>query len=172
MLYLKNHNSNFSNRIRPKVSWSVKNSSIIFNFEYENYLNFYVSDKFKEDYKENWGLWDFDVAEVFIKKEGEHYLEIQCSPLGQIFALIIKKPREEFFIPQSLTSTGKVLSRDPLKIQFIIDGSDIPGAGNKLYGNCYSCLGHDKRLFYGINLNSEDICDFHKPSLFIEFTKE
>ena len=54
------------------------------------------------------------------------------------------------------------------KAVFKIPLSDIPGSGNKLYGNFFSCLGSDTRSYYALNINSEDAPDFHRPELFVE----
>ena len=51
---------------------------------------------------------------------------------------------------------------------FKIPLSEIPGSGNKLYGNFFSCLGSDTRSYYALNINTEDTPDFHRPDLFIK----
>ena len=52
-----------------------------------------------------WGLWDFDVFEIFIQKRfspkqfDNPYTEFQISPLGQFFILEILKRRELHYTP-------------------------------------------------------------------------
>lgn len=166
--YLQGHHLNSENH-NICCSWSISEKAIQISFYLKSQSEFNCNPKFSKDYKENWGLWEHDVFEVFIKKEGKSYLELQVSPLGQPFALIIDEPRVLFHPPQSLETKIDIDLSQGFSAHFEIPFTDIPGDGNKLYGNCFSCLGDDKRSFYALNINKEAGPDFHRPDLFIEF---
>jgi len=129
--------------------------------------------KFTSDYNKNWGLWNHDVVEAFLQLR-EHpedlmapYLEIQVSPLNQPFALIIKKPREEFSYPVNLQFSSSVQLEE--KIWMAEIKLELPSEikGTYLYGGFFSCLRAEEREFYALNPNSETNPDFHRPDLFL-----
>jgi hypothetical protein len=151
------------------VSWQFLNAhEVCFNFQVIHYQA-NTNANFSQDYKENWGLWDFDVVEVFLKREdSQSYLEVQTSPLNQPFALIIEKPRVSFHKPQTLSLQIKnKIENSTWSAQLIIKKEDIPGQGNRLFGNCFACLGtKEKREYFALNINQEDKPDYHRPELF------
>ena len=133
----------------------------------------FENEKFSMEHCHNIGLWDFDVTEVFIQRGTNHtkYLELQISPLGQVFALYIDEPRiktrsiNEF--SELKTSFSAIKTLNGFNTEFKVAVSDIPGAGDKLFGNFFACLGpKDFRSYFALNTNSEEIADFHRPELF------
>ena len=164
------HKSNSFKDLEAQVSWELKDESIDFEFLIKSSIPFYTSDKFSSNYFDNKGLWDFDVVEVFLKKEGVKYLEFQCSPLGQPFSYLIEKPRVSFDYPSKLNISTKVevLDETIWKTWISIPYSDIPGSGTLITGNCFACLGKETQYF-ALNINTDDRPDFHRPELFIDF---
>ncbi len=121
---------------------------------------------------DNQGLWDFDVVEVFLQGQSDDgaYLELQCSPLGQKFALLVKEPRKSTQQVTKLNSIVDVIEQeaDGFKVKFTVDASDIPGAFTHLKGNFFCCLGPaGQREYFALNINKEDTADFHRPDLFV-----
>ena len=155
------------------VRFELQKSQVEVYFEV-NTKSVYTSDEFSKEHWDNWGLWDFDVVEVFLKrsKEETEYLELQVSPLGQKFALHIKSPRKEYASCKlhntkvEVTKLGQGFSA-----KFLIDLIDIPGEGGEIYGNCCACLGpkEERRYFTLFELGGGDL-DFHRPEHFERFT--
>ncbi len=80
--------------IRAEVTslWNEKSIFFLFRCRYDK---LHVNREFPRD-KSVEGLWDYDVAEVFIKPEGSSgYLEYEVSPLSQYLAAHIIKPWKE-----------------------------------------------------------------------------
>jgi hypothetical protein len=152
-----------------EVSVSFADDFVHFDFVVKDHKP-KTNPNFTTDYKSNWGLWDFDVVEVFVQRANtSHYLEVQLSPLGQPFALVIEKPREVFYAPSSLKAQFHTDYRGHdwhSRISIAID--DIPGSGQNLFGNCFACLGDTPhREYYALKINQEERPDFHRPDLFI-----
>lgn len=152
------------------VSWKIEKDTIHFHFIVSHYKP-HQDKKFGTDYQDNWGLWDFDVVEVFLQKDdSESYLEFQSSPLGQPFALIVEKPREKFHAPKSFNYTVENKVTDKLwESSLTVDLEDIPGSSSRIIGNCFACLGpKESREYFALNINQEDNPDFHRPDLFVD----
>lgn len=149
---------------------SIEGSNVVVNFEVSFTSGLNYSSKFTKDSIENWGLWEFDVVEVFLTRTGlgMPYLEVQVSPLGQTFALIVKEPRKEYTYPENLQlQVSNQVANGIWKSQIVIPLSQIPGEGDILKGNLHSCLGQTQaRQYFGLNIS--DRIDFHRPEYFIE----
>ena len=98
------------------------------------------------------------------------YLELQASPLQQLFALNIITPRKETKSVKQLQS--KIISKiteTGFEVSFKIPLLEIPGEGKTIIGNYFACLGQENdRSYFSSNPNSEQKPDFHRPDLFIE----
>jgi hypothetical protein len=153
--------------------WKIDGDVIQFNFEIQGLNSLNSSEKFTKSYldepKNNWGLWNYDVFEVFISRDGIHYLEVQVSPLSQNFVLSITKPRLEYKVPKAFTGKTETISINPWCAQITIPLSEIPGQTNILTGNCFSVIGEKKREYFALNINDESEPDFHRPDLFTKF---
>lgn len=152
------------------TSFSVAESR--FYFEAHIKGRTHTSDQFSREAFNNWNLWDFDVFELFLSRlhPEQHYLELQISPLGQKFALLIKKPRKEYeeIAPKDLRYSAELHDNG-----FTVKGSlaldDIPGKEKTIKGNLHACLGpREQRCFFGLKINPEDKADFHRPDNFIQ----
>jgi hypothetical protein len=173
--FLKKHGTGVGEN-RVKVSWaqaSEREISVIFEVQKRHSRTWYGDSKFGENYKENWGLWNFDVVEAFLqfrKTEDElnaPYLEVQVSPLNQPFALVITEPRKVFHAPEKLSMTTAVeLDEKNWKAEFKIIVPDELN-GKLLYGGFFACLGNGPREFYALEPNNEAAPDFHRPDLFL-----
>ena len=169
MQILKGHGNNpFSPNF--KIDYGIKGDCFWVEGIYQGELN--TNSSFdKEGYK-NWGLWEFDVFELFLTRQHKdgHYIEIQFSPLDQKLALYIKRPREEyeFFHPETFEVVNNC-DDEGWKFKCSVLASDIPGDGLTLSGNLHACLLESKsRCYLGTNLNKEQKPDFHRPDLFIK----
>lgn len=129
----------------------------------------------RTDYRENWGLWEHDVVELFLQPRPHPevasgpYLELQLSPLGQPFALLIKEPARRYAAPEALAflrenSLGETTWRVRVAVQ-------VPGyaPGAALFGNLTACLGPaGTRTYWGLTLNEDGEVDFHRPGEFVQ----
>jgi hypothetical protein len=122
-----------------------------------------------------WGLWDWDVVELFVTARGAaslpHYFELVVSPLGQQFELEIHDPRirtnRDFvsgFAP-SAAATGPDSWTATMSIP--LDALGWDGQASSLVGNAFAILGpKGKRGYWGLTLPSQDKPDFHLPRYF------
>lgn len=152
------------------VDWKLEGEYVHFDFEVRNYTP-HQNKEFGNDYKENWGLWNTDVVEVFIKRnDSQDYLEVQTSPLNQPFGLIIEEPRVKWHIPKVLDlAVSNITLAGIWKSTLSIGLNFIPGTSNHFIGNCFACLGREEsREYFALNINTEKTPDFHRPELFVE----
>lgn len=129
----------------------------------------------RTDYRENWGLWEHDVVELFLQPRPHPdlssgtYLELQLSPLGQPFALVVKEPARQYGAPDTLAflrenSLGETTWRVRVAVQV---PNYAPGA--PLFGNLTACLGPaGARTHWGLTLNEGEEVDFHRPQEFVQ----
>lgn len=129
-----------------------------------------------QENNKNWGLWNFDVVEIFLqpRKEITHhhapYIELQVSPLNQGFNLQIIEPRKIYYTPLNLnfyhetylTETESLYRwESKLTVQ-------LPETEKYLFGNAYACLGFgESREYFGLNLKPSPNPDFHCPDFFV-----
>lgn len=138
---------------------------------------FWLTDQnFSSNNNKNWGLWNFDVVEVFLqpRREITHfqapYIELQVSPLNQGFNLNIIEPRKIYYTPLDLNFYHETFLAEnethygwetKLSVQ-------LPEDVKYLFGNCYACLGQgENREYFGLNLKPSSNPDFHCPDYFI-----
>lgn len=134
----------------------------------------WVTDtSFGEDWNKNWGLWNKDVVEAFLQLRADPldlrapYLEVQVSPLGQPFALLIVEPRKTFHPPASdLVFTSHVTLEQRVWTAHMEITLPAELRGDLLYGGFFSCLLEGNREYYALELNPEEKPDFHRPELF------
>lgn len=159
-----------------KVAWKRTDRKLEIDFTVtKRDSSKWVTDaSFGSDWNHNWELWNKDVVEAFLQLRSHPddtrapYLEVQVSPLGQPFALLIVEPRKVFHPPapdlvftNSVTLEGKVWTTH----MEITLPSELKG--EHLYGGFFSCLLEGKREYYALEPNPEDRPDFHRPDLFV-----
>jgi len=172
---LQSHHKNPESQLVPHIQWNMQQNRIVFDFTVKGYSETHanISNEFFAGFGKNWGLWEYDVVEVFLRFGDGPYLEMQCSPLGQLYALNIITPREDFSVLDKLSSSAiSKVDNDTWTSSMSIHFEDIPGFGDKtnLNGNCFTCLGgKDAREYYALKINGEENADFHRPDLFISF---
>jgi hypothetical protein len=130
--------------------------------------NLFYNSRFGLDYKKNWGLWSYDVVEIFLRREGQSYLEVQSSPLAQPFILCIDTPRKKYQYPEkSEIEISADIDEHGFKVQMNIPYKEIPGSGSIVQGNAYAILGskEQREHFYLFNLDGDTV-DFHQPNKF------
>ena len=129
----------------------------------------------RTDYRENWGLWEHDVVELFLQPRAHPdvvsgpYLELQLSPLAQPFALVVAEPARRYAAPEALAflrenALGETVWRVRVAVQ-------VPGyaPGAPLFGNLTACLGPaGGRSYWGLVLNGDGDVDFHRPGEFVQ----
>ena len=169
MLELTGHRSNSINDHKVFVSYEINSDYMEVEFEVMT-SELKTSEQFNQQNWDNWGLWEFDVVEVFIQKSHvkNHYLELEATPLNQKLALMIEKPREVFHkVELERTTVLSSKTDDGFSTKFKIYFDEIPGDSNELRGNFHACLSHrEKRLYFSLNSNPEEQADFHRPELF------
>ncbi len=170
---LKAHSQNASQNFRVSVDWSLGQKDLNIEFMI-NGTGICTDKSFNQDHFDNWGLWEFDVTEVFIQKVqgpediSNRYLEIQVSPLSQKFALDVFIPRTETRKIKDLEVKAHSAIRDGgFNSHFRIPYSIIPGSGEFLKASFCACLGEKgHRELFSTCINPEDKADFHRPDLF------
>lgn len=177
MYKLNPHKSNPKNDYNISCTHKVDDSLHCFSFTVNTAEQLNIEKSFLADSYKNEGLWNFDVAEVFIQKRDKSdnsgvfgpYLELQVSPLNQQFAYLITRPREEFAFPESLNSfkSRAQIIDGGFSAEIMIHDSDIPGVGDSVFVNLFACLGaKEKRCYFALNINNDTNADYHKPELF------
>lgn len=164
-----------------KVSWTRTGRKIELDFTVQKRSNSpWITDtSFGQDWNHNWGLWNKDVVEAFLQLRNDPtdlrapYLEVQVSPLGQPFALIIVEPRKTFHPPASdfvFTTSVNLEQRIWTAHMELTLPAEI--RGEHLYGGFFSCLLEGNREYYALEPNPEDKPDFHRPELFLTLDHE
>lgn len=81
----------WNNLTRVASLWNTEALFFFFECWYES---LYVNKDWPTS-ESVYGLWEYDVAEVFLKPDGsDDYFEIEVSPLGQWLDVRVSKPRE------------------------------------------------------------------------------
>ncbi len=120
----------------------------------------------------HWGLWDWDVVELFLSVSDECYYEFQVSPLGQFFELQIFEPRKRFnrqFHSPGAKFTASSLTPDGWNAQMRLPLQALRWDGNlrKLRGNAFAILGPpEKKTYWSLFLPQQAQPDFHRPEFF------
>lgn len=167
---LNAHCSNKELNYQVSFELSTTDDFIDIQFQVLSKKEPYISNEFKDNSFDNWGLWDFDVVEVFLTYNKKEYIELQVSPLNQNFALKIIEPREIYNRPDDLEFKSDVVSNCyNWNTKLRINKSLIPGheTDHKIFGNLHAILGQD-REHYSYNVNTESKPDFHRIDLFKE----
>lgn len=170
MFSLRPHTSNHLGLPAPRCSVAIDSKNLKVLFELDPYVEPFTDKKFAQEYR-NWGLWEYDVFEIFLTRNegGLPYLEAQASPLDQNFALLVEKPRKEFDYPESLPfSFQSSVSEGMWRSEFEIPLSNIPGEG-AVRGNLHAIIG-PQRGHFSLSPNLEGEPDFHRPDLFMDFS--
>ncbi len=165
MKSLLSHPVNLTDSYKVEYEAFVENSNLIVEYNIQAKLDWNCSNSFSSDYFKNWGLWDFDVFEIFVQDKNQsqtHYTEFQVSPLNQCFCLEIVRPREIFFTPLEKEFYSEVELNDNKWSGKLI----IPVSKNSdLYIGVFSMLGINKEFFS--NNPNQGKPDFHRPELFM-----
>lgn len=125
--------------------------------------------------KSIWGLWDYDVVEIFLQERknpnevNAPYYEFQLSPGNKQFFLKIIRPREIYYSPLHLAWLGKTeTTNQGWKAQFNL--SQLPITCNKhLYMGVFAILGKNDKSYFSYKPN-DDILDYHRPQHFSKLT--
>ena len=171
MLELRGHHSNLHNsfQIGFEIQLFEKKGLIRFKVSRQDKLEWHTSSHFSAGPRGNWGLWNYDVVEVFLmpaKQTSYQYQEIQVSPLNQTFALNIISPRKVFYSPLKTEYRTRVRQSENIWTSEIEVNQSIK---NYQIG-AFACLG-ETREFYSLNPNLEENPDFHRPELFLRVNK-
>lgn len=178
MQILTPHHTNALKSAKIETTHCFRDNCLIVEFTVSHLDNLNVCNSFSKDHYNNHGLWNFDVVEVFVQRASYHkqhvkYLELQISPLQQAFALFIDMPRiKTRDIRLFCELSSRLFSEQTtagFNAKFEVALHDIPGEGDKLFGNFFACLGSKgNREYFALNINDEAVVDFHRPDLFIE----
>lgn len=169
----QNRPSDYEITFTLKVVEEVVDISFIIKKNIESPWN--VSSHFSSTNYANWGLWEYDVVELFLQRRKEErdltapYLEVQLSPLNQRFALIIVEPRKIFFTPLHLFfETDVKLTDDIFKSSMRVKFPDFLFEGELNYFGIFACLGAKKQRNYFGFQSIDNVIDFHRPQLFVK----
>lgn len=122
----------------------------------------------------HWGLWDWDVVELFVSTGGSDYYEFQVSPLDQAFELRIFEPRKRFDkeFRCAWTHASSVSgeagayewnARMSLPLRELGWGGDVTA----IRGGAFAILGAaGERGYWSLFLPPQEKPDFHLPSCF------
>lgn len=121
------------------------------------------------DPRKNWGLWNYDVVELFWSTDARHktYTEWQVSPLGQGLELQIIKPRSIYFTPLT-TSLKFAVNCKEHSWQTIFTLSQATAAKTPIFWGAYACLhdGQGHTWHFTHEIDPEGIPNFHQPEKF------
>lgn len=165
---LNAHSSNQNNDYDCFFDININEDFVTFDFSVFGEKAPLSSDIFVSHFK-NWGLWNFDVVEFFLtfSDNSNEYLELQISPLNQLFALEISTPRRDFSYPNNFDiDSGVFIDGNNWHGRLSVPIDLIPGNSNKLRGNITSILGRPRNHF-ALNINKDNRADFHRPDLFL-----
>ena len=164
MKKLLSHPANLTQSYSIEYEPQIIQTELVIDYRITSEHEWNTSEKFSSDYFKNWGLWDFDVFEVFVQDKSKSklcYTEYQVSPLNQTFCLEILKPREITYTPLEKEFYSQVtLEQNIWSGQLVIP---IDKKGDYFIG-IFSILGVNKE-FFSNNPNSGQP-DFHRPELF------
>ncbi len=151
------------------VNFILQGNQLNIQFEVHTTQKIYVNTEFKDD-RSTWGLWEYDVVEVFIAKNNSvPYFEFNVSPINQYFELEIIEPRikvnrnfKSGFNHKAETTKFGWTAELTLPLESLGFKS-----GDEIYGNAFACLG-DKtnREYWSLFLPKQDQPDFHIPKYF------
>lgn len=160
------HNSNKSQAYQVEFHCTRTESRLDCCFIVSNTIGMWnISSNFSDDLTKNWGLWNFDVVEIFLQNSKESsYKEYQVSMNAKAFELEIYRPRTSYATPLTSSFQYSVLNLDDSKKIMI----EIPIEKNESYSiGAFACLGQKSaREYYSLNPNIEVNADFHRPKLF------
>ena len=131
----------------------------------------------------HWGLWDWDVVELFLhvgSSEGAAvpYYEFQVSPLGQTFELLIRQPRKDtdtrfrsgFLSGAWILEDENGRARWEAWMEIPLRPLGWTGQVASLRGGAFAILGDGAVLgpkrFWSLFLQPQKTPDFHLPDQF------
>lgn len=177
MLKLQAHSSNSDNTFAGFVNYQLSAQEIKISFDIHKDKLATHTD-FTPEHWDNWGLWEYDVVEVFITKDKNpnHYLELQVSPLNQKLALEIFEPRKVF---EKTNPHGVEVQAEAtqvgFKANFTIPLNIIPGEEKIVKANFHACLHNkeqNKTYYFSMQANPETKADFHRPEYFVTLKEQ
>ena len=129
--------------------------------------------------KKTIGLWDRDVAEIFLApdpKEPRKYYEFEVAPNGEWVDLFIDYTKENRKRHDEYASGMRSFARisdGKVNMAMVIDFKAFgrtPKAGDAWLGNLFRCVGKDpNRGYLAFNPTETPEPSFHVPEKFVEF---
>lgn len=169
MILLTPHPHNDSQFIaQVMVDFETENEVLKVKFQVKS-KDLNINEEFSTEGWKNDGLWDFDVVELFLRRENKNnrYIELEISPKGQKVAILVRTPRNDFesFEPQSIEAKA-LPTPSGFDAEFKIPLSEIPGKGEVVFGNAHACLGKVNRNYFSLFEGRSSKPDFHRPEFF------
>lgn len=116
-----------------------------------------------------WGLWEYEVAEIFLVGEDGHYTELEFSPHGHYLTLRLDAPRSVIAKEEFLQYQAKIIGTR-WKGHSIVPKKLLPFSIHRV--NCFAIHGQDEDRRYLTHWPlSGDKPDFHQPRYFPLFPK-
>lgn len=135
----------------------------------------HTNASFSDDARKNWGLWNYDVVEVFWQNRTSipdlfaPYYEWQSSPNDKHFCLQISRPRVSYHTPLfcPITFDNKLSHQDCWITSFKIPKDVLPPKTLPYIG-LFAILGREgKRQFFSHHKQITSQPDFHRPEFFL-----
>ena len=111
-----------------------------------------------------WGLWEYEVVELFLVDENGHYLELEFGPHGHYLALQLDAPRSVLHSQMSLIHNAK-MSESRWQSQSIIPKDLLPTRIVKHNAFAIHGRGQERRYLTHSPLPGPK-ADFHQPHRF------
>lgn len=173
MHILNAHSSTIDSHYQVNFTYQIKDNLLSISFEVISKTGtFNTSNQFDKKGIQNWGMWEYDVLEVFLSTNKQApYLELQLSPLNQKLALIIKEPRKTWNYPEDWDDffVNSKVNDNKWSGTIEIELNKIPNfkEDSSVWANVFGILGSPQE-FYAWNPNPEESPDHHRPELFKE----
>lgn len=117
-----------------------------------------------------WGLWEYEVAEIFLVGEDGHYTELEFSPHGYYLTLRLDAPRSVIAKEEPLQYSAKILGQT-WKGHSIVPQNLLPSTIHRV--NCFAIHGqNESRRYLCYSPLPHDKPDFHQPDRFPLFSKD
>ena len=155
----------------PKTDWTYFQLDILEN----NDLKIQIDAPFYDDPApvavsgSFWGLWEYEVAEIFLVSEDGHYTELEFSPHGHYLTLRLDAPRSVVAKEESLQYNATIKGKR-WKGHSIVPKTLLPKQIHRV--NCFAIHGQNElRQYLCHSPLPHDKPDFHQPERFPLFPK-
>ena len=117
-----------------------------------------------------WGLWEYEVVEIFLVGEDGHYTELEFSPHGHYLTLRLDAPRSVVTKEEPIQYQAEITGKR-WKGHSIVPQKLLPSSIHRV--NCFAIHGQNENRRYLCHRPLPgDKPDFHQPRYFPLFPKD